>query len=219
MKNKYDLVLFDLDGTLTDPGAGLMKSFYYALEKMGVNYGSYDSLRRFIGPPLYDTWIAEFGFSNEECDLALDHFHDYFGERGWNDNIPYEGILPMLARVKESGVIVALATSKPMVYAKPICDLFGITPYIDFLGAADTDKTRDKKWEVIEYVLEHYPEISRERTVIVGDRHFDADGAHTTGIHAVGVTYGYGSLEEVEGAGFDTIVHRVEDIPEALLED
>ena len=101
--NKYDLVLFDLDGTLTDPGAGLMKSFHYALEKMGVDYGTYESLRRFIGPPLYDTWIEEFGFTNEECDLALDHFHDYFGERGWNDNIPYDGILPMLAKVKEMG--------------------------------------------------------------------------------------------------------------------
>ena len=163
--------------------------------------------------------LSEFGFTNEECDLALDHFHDYFGERGWNDNIPYEGILPMLARVKASGVTVALATSKPMVYAKPICDLFGITPYIDFLGAADTDKTRDKKWEVIEYVLLHYPEISRERTVIVGDRHFDADGAHTTGIHCIGVTYGYGSLEEVENAGFDAVVHTVEEIPNALVED
>ena len=215
--NLYDLVLFDLDGTLTDPGAGLMKSFRYALDKMGVDYGSYESLRRFIGPPLYDTWIEEFGFSNEECDLALDHFHDYFGEQGWNDNLPYDGILEMLARVKATGVQVALATSQPMVYAKPICDLFGITPYIDFLGAADTDKTRDKKWEVIEYVLEHYPAVSRDRTVIVGDRHFDADGAHTCHIHSIGVTYGYGCAEEVASAGFDTVVHTVAAIPDALI--
>ena len=183
--NKYDLVMFDLDGTLTDPGAGLMKSFRYSLDKMEVDYGTYESLRRFIGPPLYDTWIEEFGFTPEQCDLALDHFHDYFGDRGWNDNIPYEGILEMLARVKATGVQVALATSKPMVYAKPICDLFGITPYIDFLGAADSDKTRDKKWEVLAYALEQFPDIPREKCVLVGDRKYDAEGAHICGIDSI----------------------------------
>lgn len=213
----YDLILFDLDGTLTDPTSGLCRSYRYALEKMGVDYGTYESLSRYIGPPLVSTWMEEYGFSKEEAEHALALFREFFGEHGWHDNRLFEGVGSVLATLRAAGKRISLATSKPSIYAEKILDLFDLTRYFDFIGAADLVGTRDEKWEVIEYVLEQFPDVPRERVVIVGDRRFDCEGARRTGISALGVLYGCGSREELEAAGFDMLCERVEDIAPTLL--
>lgn len=214
---KYDIIAFDLDGTLTDPAHGLILSFEYGLKKMGVDFGPKESLKRFIGPPLYDEWRAEFGFSPEEAAEALRLFREYFAVYGWWDNEMYGGVPEMLARLKAAGKRIALATSKPEVFARQILNLFGLTEYFDFIGGASTDKTRDKKWEVLEYVLLGLGSPARERVILVGDRKYDAEGARKVGIASMGVTYGHGSEEEIAASGFDLVADSVSEIADKLI--
>ncbi len=213
----YDLIAFDLDGTLTDPASGLVKSFVYALEHMGVDYGDPASLKRYIGPPLFSTWQAEYGWTQEQTQQALDYFHEYFGAHGWCDNVVYDGIHDMLAVLKASGKTLVLATSKPEHYAKDIMDLFELTPYFDLICGALNERVRDKKHEVLAYALDAFPDIPRERTVLVGDRMYDAQGAAMCGIDSMGVLYGHGSREELSSCGFTYVVETVQDIAAALM--
>ena len=213
----YDVIAFDLDGTLTNPERGLISSFEYGLSKMGVDFGDRALLRRFIGPPLYDEWRKVYGFSEEEATKALLLFREYFSVYGWWDNELYPGVPDMLTELKSSGKKIVLATSKPEVFAKKILDLFDISQYFDFIGGASTDKTRDKKWEVLEYALSSVGDPPKERCILVGDRVYDAEGAAKVGIDSLGVLYGHGSYAEVEAAGFTAVVNEVADIARFLL--
>ncbi len=209
---KYDLILFDLDGTLSDPESGLIKSFSYALSRMGIDCSDREELRRFIGPPLYEEWQRVYGFSPAEAGQALDYFHEFFEVDGWCDNRMYEGIPAMLCALRNAGKKIALATSKPEKYAKRILRYFGISQYFDFEAGAYSDRIRDKKWEVLAYALEQFPSVPRERCVLVGDRKYDAEGAKICGIDAVGVLWGHGSREELMQKGM-----RVFETPKELL--
>lgn len=210
--SKYDLILFDLDGTLSDPESGLIKSFSYALSRMGIDCSDREELRRFIGPPLYEEWQRVYGFSPAEAGQALDYFHEFFEVDGWCDNRMYEGIPEMLRALRDAGKKIALATSKPEKYAKRILRYFGISQYFDFEAGAYSDRIRDKKWEVLAYALEQFPSVPRERCVLVGDRKYDAEGAKICGIDAVGVLWGHGSREELMQKGM-----RVFETPKELL--
>ena len=215
---KYDTILFDLDGTLTDPATGLIKSFKYALDKMGVDYGAPETLTRFIGPPLYAEWQRVFNFSDSEVDTALKTFRAYYGEYGWWDNRIYNGIDEMLSKLKASGLTLAVATSKPEIFAKKVLKLFEIDKYFDFVGAADTDRTRDKKYEVIDYVFANLGEEKRKNAILVGDRRYDAEGAAIAGIDSLGVLWGHGSEEEIDGAGFLYKARTPADVVSILLQ-
>lgn len=210
---QYDLIAFDLDGTLTDPASGLIGSFSHALGAMGVAFGDPRALVRYIGPPLYDAWRRDFGFSEEECERALAHFRDYYSVRGWCDNVVYPDVAYMLATLRAAGKKIALATSKPEFFARRILAHFGLSAHFDFIGGAEDERVRDKKWEVLSYTLEKFPDIPRERAVLVGDRMYDVEGARICGIDAIGVTYGYGTRVELSEAGASAIV----DTPRALL--
>ena len=212
--SKYELILFDLDGTLTNPESGLLNSFSYALSHMGVDCSDIDGLKRFIGPPLYDEWQKVYGFSPEDAGLALDYFHEYFEVDGWCDNVMYNGIPALLSGLRAAGKRVALATSKPEVFAKKILRLFDISRYFDFEAGAYSDRIRDKKWEVLAYAMEQFPEIPKEKCVLIGDRVYDAEGARLCGIDAIGVGWGHGSEKELAESGFVATFKT----PEALLE-
>lgn len=212
----YRLILFDLDGTLTDPTSGLVSSFAYALDKMGVDYGTRESLTRFIGPPLKEEWIRTFGFSEEEGERALAFFREVFAERGWCDNRMFEGIPAMLDTLRAAGKKIALATSKPEEFAEKILKLFGIFDRFDFVGAATLDGSREKKSDVIEHVLAHFPDIPRDAAILVGDRKYDAEGARLAGIDSLGVLYGCGSREELSAAPFTAYAATVEEVARLL---
>ncbi len=214
---KYDTVLFDLDGTLTDPASGLVASFKYALDKMGVDYGDVQSLKRFIGPPLYEEWKRVFSFSDDEADRALKIFREYYSVYGWWDNILYPGIPELLRELKNCGFTLAVATSKPDFFAKKVLKLFEIDVFFDFVGAADGDRTRDKKCEVIEYVFENLENVCRERTILVGDRKYDADGAKSCGIDSLGVLWGHGSSREIRSSGFSYVARTPSDVAAFLI--
>ena len=214
---KYDTIAFDLDGTLTNPERGLIASFVYALGKMGVDYGEKAELKRFIGPPIYEEWQRCFGFTPEESAKALLIFREYYSVYGWWDNEIYPGVKEMLERLKRAGKKIILATSKPEIFAKKVLDLFDISKYFDFIGGAATDKTRDKKSEVLEYSLHGVGVYDHSRAILVGDRIYDAEGAKLCGIDSLGVLYGHGSESEVRSAGFTYIVNNVDDIADLLI--
>ena len=199
--SKYDYIAFDLDGTLTDPVHGLVEGFIYAFKKMGVkDYGDRESLRRFIGPSLYVVWQDEFGFTEQTVVEAIEKFREYYNVYGWWDNVVYDGIVDMLRNLKAAGKKIFLATSKPENTAKKIMSLFELDKYFDFLGGASGD-TRDHKWQVLEYAMAEVG-ADPKRTVLVGDRVYDAEGAKKCGIDSIGVRWGHGTDEEIDTSGF-----------------
>ena len=213
---KYDVIAFDLDGTLTDPENGLIEGFIYAFKKMGVtDYGDRNSLRRFIGPSLYKVWQDEFGFTSETVVEAIEKFREYYNIYGWWDNKVYDGIREMLAELKAAGKTIVLATSKPEDTALKIMSLFELDQYFDFLGGAKGDN-RDHKWQVLEYSLKAVA-ADPSRAVLVGDRMYDAEGAKICGIDCIGVTWGHGGRKELIEAGATYIADTPEDVLKMII--
>ncbi len=215
--SKYDVIAFDLDGTLTNPERGLVAAFSYALDKMGIDYGDKENLKQFIGPPLFEEWQRVYGISAEKSSEALLVFREFYQVYGWWDNELYDGVAEMLDGLKRAGKKIILATSKPEHFAKKILKLFDIDKYFDFIGGAATDKTRDKKHEVLMYALNAVGNPEKSRCILVGDRKYDAEGARIVGISSLGVLYGHGSSEEISSSGFDCIVGSVSEISDVLL--
>ena len=212
----YKYIAFDLDGTLTDPEAGLTSGFAYALTKMGISYGEKKSLRRFIGPPLKAEFQSVYSMNDTEAEECVRLFREYFSVYGWWDNRLYEGVAEMLSGLKSRGKILILATSKPEVFAVKILRLFDILKYFDFVGAASLDSSRVEKSKVLGYALESVG-AEPEKSILVGDRMYDAEGASLCGIDSLGVFYGHGSEEEILSAGFTYTAKSVSEISEILV--
>ena len=208
----YNYVLFDLDGTLTDPGEGITNSVAYALDKFGISVEDKRELYCFIGPPLVDSFMKYYGFTNEDALLAVDYYREYFGEKGIFENRVYNGIPELLGHIKKSGCKIALATSKPEKFAKQIVEHFGLTEYFDFTGGATMDSSRSKKADVIDYVIKSLDIKDLSAAVMVGDRHHDIEGAVQNDIDSIGVLFGYGDRAELEAAGATYIAEKVKDI-------
>lgn len=201
----YDLILFDLDGTLTDPAEGITNSVRYALQKRGITVSDPTTLYPFIGPPLIDSFMKYYGFSKEEAIRAVDDYREYYADRGIWENRVYDGIPELLAALKQAGKTVCMATSKPEHFAKQIAAHFHIAPYFDLIAGSTMSETRTKKSEVITYALDLLGRTNPTGAIMIGDRCFDVDGAHETGMPCIGVTYGYGSVEELTEAGADAL--------------
>ncbi len=205
-------ILFDLDGTLTDPMVGITKSVQYALKHYGIEENDLKKLCLFIGPPLKDSFMEYYGFSEEKAAEAITVYREYFSETGLFENMEYSGIRDVLAELKAAGKRLYVATSKPELFSKQILEHFRLTEYFDFIGGANMDETRVKKGDVIRYVLEENQITDLDQVVMVGDRKHDILGAKEHGLDSVGVLYGYGSREELQSAGADWIVDTVEEL-------
>ena len=210
MKTKKNL-LFDLDGTLTDPKEGITKSIQYALSFFDVHVEDLDSLCRFIGPPLAPAFREVYGFSEETAEAALAKYRERFGTVGLFENELYSGIPEVLSALQKAGYRLFLATSKPTVYATQILDHFGLSSYFEFVGGAEIGGPRIHKPDVIEYVLAEN-HLKREETVMIGDRKYDMEGGKGANLATVGVLYGYGDREELTEYGADVICETVEDL-------
>ena len=214
---KYTTVLFDLDGTLVDSGIGVTNSVAYALEKFGITPPPRQDLFKFIGPPLTQSFREFCGFDGEKTTLAIKYYREYYSQKGILECIMYDGVLELMESLKQKGYKLALATSKPEIYATRVIENKGILPYIDYVGAATADeKTRATKEAVIEYVLDLCEEKDRSKILMVGDRHFDINGAKAYGLDSVGVTFGYGSRRELADAGADYIVDSMRELNNLL---
>lgn len=208
-------LLFDLDGTLTDPMVGITSSVQYALEKFGIHVKYLKDLIPFIGPPLDDSFQEFYGLSKEDAGKAVEYYREYFAPKGIFENEVYPGIPEMLSRLVEAGFTLIVATSKPAVFAKQILEHFGLSDYFSFVGGSELDGTRKRKAEVIGYILETC-EIKPQDAIMIGDRKHDIEGAKLCGLESVGVLYGYGSEEELSKAGADHIIKDVKLLEEYL---
>lgn len=220
----YDIILFDLDGTLTDPGEGITNSVAYALSGWGITVADRTELYRFIGPPLKDSFMEYYGFTPEEADAAIVAYRAYFRDRGIFENRVYDGIEELLKSLKAHGKTVALATSKPEEFARRILVRFGLDGYFDLIAGATMDSSRSRKGDVIAYALESLETekgiaVSKAATVMVGDRRQDIRGAKENGLDSIGVLFGYGDRTELETAGATHIAPAVEDILSIIMRE
>ena len=206
----WDVILFDLDGTLTDPKEGITKSVAHSLKFFGIEVEDLDSLKKFIGPPLIDSYMRYYGFSREQAVLAVEYYREYYAVTGIFENRVYDGVETMLQTLKDLGKVCVLATSKPEHYAVQILEHFGLSRYFSCVAGATMDEKRTNKADVIAYALERVGNIGK--TVMVGDRHHDVEGAKAHGLPCIGVLYGYGSREELETAGADYLAETAEEI-------
>lgn len=213
----YSVILFDLDGTLTDPAEGITSSFVYALSKMGMPVEDKSAYLRYIGPPLVDTFEKEFGLSEEECKTAIHYYREYFSASGIFENRLYDGIGCLLEKLHRAGKTLLVATSKPEPFAVRILEHFGISGCFSFVGGSTLSETRAKKAEVIRYTLKAAGAALGEDTVMVGDRRYDVEGAREVGIDSIGVLYGYGTREELAHAGATYLAEHTEDLGRLLL--
>lgn len=208
----YHTILFDLDGTLTDPGEGITNSVAYALEKWNIYVENRTELYSFIGPPLKDSSMDFYSFSEEQAEQAVACYREYFQDRGIFENVVYEGVEEMLKTLKASGRKIILATSKPEEFAVRILEHFHLAAYFDFIGGASMDGTRVKKADVISYALKESKVTDLSGAVMIGDRKHDILGAAQAGLDSIGVLYGYGDEAELREAGALYLAERVEDI-------
>lgn len=217
MNNKYTTILFDLDGTLTDPALGITNSVMHALEFYNIHVSERSELFKFIGPPLIDSFMKYYNFDDNKAREAVIKYREYFSVKGLFENEVYSGVTDMLKALKAAGKKIVLATSKPDEFSIKILKHFGLYEYFDFCACSTMDETRTKKTEVIEYGLANIDEKDTARILMVGDREHDIFGAKNCGLDSVGVLYGYGSREEFENAGATYIVESVEELKRFLL--
>ena len=203
----FDIYLFDLDGTITDPGEGITNSVMYALKKYGIIETDRTALYKFIGPPLYSSFEKYYGFSHNQSIEAVEFYREYYRDTGIFENLVYSGVEDMLSTLKARGKTVVLATSKPEIFAKRILEHFGLAKYFDFVAGATLDGSLINKADIIAYALDTLNITDKSRCVMIGDRLHDIEGAKQNGIFSVGVTYGYGSFEELSDAGADVIIN------------
>ena len=211
-------LLFDLDGTLTESGEGIIRSVQYALDKFGIKENNTEQLRRFVGPPLVDSFMRHYGFSREKALEAVDIYRERFGTIGIFENTLYPGVEEMLQRLKSEGFILSVASSKPEHYVCQILDHFKITEFFDEVVGATMDEKRLTKTQVLEEVLKRLDLYERkEEILMIGDTEHDICGAREHGIECVVVTYGYGDPEKMKAEKPLKIVDSVEELERYLL--
>ena len=213
-------LLFDLDGTLTDPGAGITACVRYALQAFGIEETDQAKLEKFIGPPLQDSFMNFYGFDDEQANAAVAKYRERFQDTGIFENEVYEGIPKMLRTLQSKGFFLAVASSKPQVFVERIMDHFDLRKYFKVIVGSELDGTRGSKEEVVQEALNQlfaYKPIQKGQVYMIGDRSFDVEGARAQGIESVGVTYGYGGMEELKAAKADYIVRSVEELEKFLL--
>ena len=209
---KYVYILFDLDGTLTDSGPGIMNGFAYAIQSMGGQVTDRDQLRKFVGPPLKDSFSGILGYSPEDTEKAIRFYREYYDNMGGVfENIVYPGIEQLLSDLKSAGKKLIVATSKSSQTTNRVLEHFDLKKYFDFVATADY-KSRPHKPDVIRFVFEQCGITDRSHAVMVGDREYDISAANEAGIDSIGVLYGYGDEEELTSAGATYLAESASDI-------
>ncbi len=214
--------LFDLDGTLTDPKEGICTSVQYALKAFGIEEPDLDKLEPFIGPPLTESFMKYYGFTEEQALKAKELYRERFVPTGMYENVLYPGIHNMLRSLRDAGMHLAVASSKPEPFVEKILEHFKLRGYFEVVVGSNLDGTRETKSEVVMEALRRLfgdRPIDFDKVYMIGDRSYDIEGAHALRIEAVGVTYGYGSMEELKEAKADYIVRSVEELRKFLLRE
>lgn len=225
----FKRILFDLDGTLTDPKIGITTCVQHALRHFGIEE-EIDNLTKFIGPPLVDSFMEFYGLTREDALIATDVYRERFAPIGKFENEVYDGIKEMLAELKAAGILLGVASSKPEVFVIDILKHFDLFEYFDVIVGSLMNETRTKKEEVLEEAFNRlsivpvdenssleYKDKLKSENAMVGDRKFDVVGAKTFGLTAVGVAYGYAEPGELEAESPDFIAGTVDELRDFLL--
>ena len=230
--SKFSFVLFDLDGTITDSGPGIIKAAMLALEHFGIRENDEERKRLFVGPPLDRSFMDRYGLSKDQAWQAIGVFREYYNDKGVFENSVYPGMDALLKELKDNGLVLAIASSKPQPLIHKVLSHFELEKYFDVIVGCELDGTRSTKSEVVKEVLCGPSVIARKRnmrdcsdadpeekvsevikkSVMVGDRFYDVEGSHAFEIPCIGVLYGYGTRKEMEDAHADYIAETVEDI-------
>lgn len=209
-------ILFDLDGTITDPKLGITKSVYYALNKFKITTTNLDELCKFIGPPLKESFMEFYNFCEEDANQAVLYYRDYFSSKGIYENFVYDKIEDLLVSLKNENKTLIIATSKPTVFAEKILKYFELIKYFDYVFGSNLDGTRTKKSEVIECALKEANIKDYKEAIMIGDRKHDINGAKANSIDSIGVLYGYGNFEELSTSGATYIADDISQLKKIL---
>jgi phosphoglycolate phosphatase len=215
-------VLFDLDGTLTESGPGIMNAAKIALNHFGIEENNVENLHKFVGPPLTESFGQCYGMNEADTQEAIAVFRKYYNVTGIYENSVFEGVQEMLQQLKSNGLLLSIASSKPRPMIDIVVDHFDIRKYFDVIVGCELDGTRSQKKEVVDEVIRLFGELSGddavlEHSIMVGDRMYDVNGARECGLECIGVTYGYGTRQELQEAGAAYIVDSVNELGEKLL--
>ena len=216
----YDYIFFDLDGTLTDSQDGIFAALHVMLAHFGLSRTN-EELKPFLGPSLWDSCPKYLGFTHDQCAEAIEVFREFYNREGIFINRVYDGIIPLLQKLKAAKKHLVLATGKPDEQANVVMTHFKLAPYFDFIGGSTLDTSRSRKADVIAYAMQNCglttADAKAGRILMVGDRENDINGAHQNGIPCAAVLYGYGSRPEFEAHHADYICPSVHDLERLLL--
>lgn len=216
----YKKIFFDLDGTLSDSKEGIMRSLYYAIDKMGLKKPTEAFLKSFIGPPLWDSLINKLGLSEKDATIMVGYFRERFTPLGIYENTLYEGVKPLLQRLdQKKDIEIYIATAKPETSAITVLNYFKIKSYFKIIKGATFDGRIRTKSQVITSLLDVIEPVDKKEILMIGDRDHDIIGAHENGIDCLGVLYGYGTQAELEAAKVDYLVKDVAELSFFLLGD
>jgi len=208
---RYKNILFDFDGTIIDSKAGITRSAQYALKEFGIIVEDLEELVHFIGPPLKNSFMDRYGFSEQDALQAVKYYRKHFDEHGVFDNTLYPGIVELLKKLHSEGRLLFIATAKPTIYTEQILDKYNLRHLFTYVCGANLDGTRTNKTEIIKTVIDE-TQISLEDTVMVGDRKYDIIGAHNNKIDSIAVGYGFGSEDELMAANPTQYVKTAKDL-------
>ena len=206
---KYKTLFWDLDGTLTDSGPGIMKSAAYALDKLGIEHDAWEKMRYFVGPPLVVSF-GKFGLAGEKNDEAIRLYRERYHETGMWENEPYPGIEELLQKCVDAGFHMYVATSKPEKLSKEIIAKFGLNKYFDEVAGATMGHERETKEDVLRYLMDQIQE--KDSIVMIGDTIYDVEGANKVGLPTIGVRWGYGIEEDMVQAGVKKMVDTMDEL-------
>lgn len=209
-------VFFDLDGTITDSREGIINGFEYALNYFGIKLEDRKYAEKFIGPSLSDSFRNEYKFNEQKTALAIEKYREYYSTIGLKESKLYEGIEELIKDLAKDRNII-LATAKPQIYSTKILENYGLKKYFRFISGATLDGTRGEKTDIIKYALDSLNPIDIEECIMVGDRYHDIEGAKTNNMKSIGVTYGFGSEEELKIAGANYIAHNADELRNILI--
>ena len=214
---KYEYLFFDLDGTLTDSCEGIYKSFEYALGFYGIEVKDLNTLKPVLGPPLKDSFMNMYGFDEKTADEAVAKYRERFSVTGLYENRVYDGVYEMLSSLKEKGYFIALATSKPEKFARVILKHFELEKYFDFIAGATIGGNISTKEDVINHIINSLDITDNSKILMIGDRKYDLIGAKEFDIDAMGVLYGYGSVQELSEYPSVMLAKTPEDVVKFLV--
>lgn len=215
MKKKYDAVLFDFDGTFADTGEGMFESVQSAVKALGFEPLDGETLRRFVGPPVFDSFRRELGIDEARAEFAVMKYREAYAESGIFRFRIYDGNPELFEEIKKSGIKLGIASAKPQKFLIRIISHLGYEELFDYISAPADDKADPSKTKLILGAVEAL-KCEESRVLMVGDRHFDISGANGAGVDSIGVTFGYGSEEELREAGATFIAHSVAEVRDII---